>query len=381
MHVITGLDTGGAEKMLTDLATANHHAGESPLLVSLLPGGARHDSLVKVGVQVEEVGLVRGRPSLHGLFRLVGLIRTEKPDIIQSWMYHADLYSLIALILSGRQRQTRLYWGIRCSNMNTTHYGLTLRLVIRLCAWLSFLPNGMIANSIKGRSWHLSIGYRPKLFSVIDNGLDVSSYQSALTLREEMRDALGIDREAFVIGTLARNDPMKDYPNLLTALEKLTGTVCIVAGHETKKLPEKPGLICLGERQDAFRILRAMDVFVSASAYGEGFSNAIVEAMSCKLPVIATNVGDSRRIVGDCGIIIEPGDPSALADAIRKLKKDQILRHDLGRRARQRIINEFSLQRMVSAYRDFYYDPQCFVSSTYRPSQPPEKTRRAAQGA
>jgi len=97
--------------------------------------------------------------------------------------------------------------------------------------------------------------------------------------------------------------------------------------------------------------------------------------------VIATNVGDSRRIVSDCGIIIEPGDPDALADAIRKLKKDQILRHDLGRRAQQRIIKEFSLQRMISAYRDFYYDPQYFVSSAYCPSQSPEKTRRAAQGA
>jgi glycosyltransferase involved in cell wall biosynthesis len=196
-----------------------------------------------------------------------------------------------------------------------------------------------------------------------------------------MRNALGIDREAFVIGALARNDPMKDYSNLLAALKKLSGTVCVVAGHETEELPEEPGLIRLGERQDALRILHAMDVFVSASAYGEGFSNAIAEAMSCGLPVIATNVGDSSRIVSDCGIIIEPGNPNALVAAIKKLKNDQILQHDLGCRARQRIAEKFSLQRMISAYVDFYYDPWCFVSSAYRPSDPPEKTGRAAQGA
>ena len=378
MHVITGLDTGGAEKMLTDLAITNHHAGESPLLVSLLPGGARYNNLVQAGVDVKEVGLVRGRPGLRGLLRLVELIRTEKPDIIQSWMYHADLYSLIALMLSGRRRQTRLYWGIRCSNMDTTQYGLTLRLVIRLCVWLSFLPNGIIANSVEGRNWHLHIGYRPKLFSIIDNGLDISLHQTTPALREEARAELDIDREAFVIGTLARNDPMKDYPNLLTTLEKLDGVVCIVAGRGTEELPKKPGLIRLGERQDTLRILRAMDVFVSTSAYGEGFSNAITEAMSCELPVIATDVGDSSRIVGDCGIIIEPGDSNALAEAIVKLRQDPALRHNLGRRARQRITEEFSLQRMVSAYKNFYYDPHAFMSKAYSPPQP---SGQAAQGA
>jgi glycosyltransferase involved in cell wall biosynthesis len=308
----------------------------------------------------------------------VGLIRTEKPDIIQSWMYHADLYSLIALMLSGRQRQTYLYWGIRCSNMDTTQYGLTLRLVIRLCVWLSFLPNGIIANSVEGRNWHLHIGYRPKLFSIIDNGLDISLYQTTPALREEARAELDIDREAFVIGALARNDPMKDYPNLLTTLEKIDSVVCIVAGHETEKLPKKPGLVRLGERQDTLRILRAMDVFVSTSAYGEGFSNAITEAMSCELPVVATDVGDSSRIVGDCGIIIEPGDSNALAEAIVKLRQDPALRHNLGRRARQRITEEFSLQRMVSAYKNFYYDPHAFMSKAYSPPQP---SGQAAQGA
>ncbi len=378
MHVITGLDTGGAEKILADLAIANHHTGEAPILVSLLPGGARYKILVKAGVEVKEVGLMRGRPSLRGLFRLVNVIRSEKPDVIQSWMYHADLYSLIALVLSGRQRQTRLYWGIRCSNMDTTQYGFTLRLVIKFCAWLSFLPDGIIANSVEGRSWHLNIGYRPKLFAIIDNGLNVSLCQANLDLREEVRAELGIDREAFVIGTLARNDPMKDYPNLLATLEKLDSTVCIVAGRGTEKLPKQPGLIKLGERQDALRILHTLDVFVSASAYGEGFSNAITEAMSCELPVIATNVGDSSRIVGDCGIIVEPGDSNALAEAIRKLRQDPALRHELGRRARQRITEEFSLQRMVSAYRNFYHDPQRFVSEAYSPPQP---SGQAAQGA
>lgn len=378
MHVITGLDTGGAEKMLTDLAIANYRAGESPLLVSLLPGGGRYENLVKAGVRVRDVGLVRGRPSLRGLFRLVDLIRSEKPDIIQSWMYHADLYSLIALILSGRRDKTRLYWGIRCSNMDTSQYGLALRLVIRLCVWLSFLPDGIVANSVEGRNWHLRIGYKPRLFTVIDNGLNVSLYQATLSLRHEARAELGIDQDAFVIGTLARNDPMKDYPNLLAALEKLDGAVCIVAGYGTKKLPRMQRFIRLGERQDALRILHAMDVFVSASAYGEGFSNAIAEAMSCELPVVATDVGDSGRIVGDCGIIVEPEDSNALAEAIMKLRQNTEMRRDLGRRARQRITEEFSLQRMISAYKNFYHDPWCFVSGVYPPPQP---SGRAAQVA
>jgi glycosyltransferase involved in cell wall biosynthesis len=262
--------------------------------------------------------------------------------------------------------------------MDTTQYGLTLRLVIRLCAWMSFLPNGIIANSVEGRRWHLHIGYKPKLFSIIDNGLDISLHQTTQALREEVRAELDIDREAFVIGTLARNDPMKDYPNLLTTLEKLDSIICVVAGHETEKLPEKPGLVRLGERHDTLRILCAMDVFISTSAYGEGFSNAITEAMSCELPIVTTDVGDSSRIVGDCGIIIEPGDSNALTEAIVKLQQDPALRHNLGRLARQRIAEEFSLQRMVLAYRNFYCDPHRFVSRAHYPPQP---SGQAAQGA
>jgi glycosyltransferase involved in cell wall biosynthesis len=369
MHVITGLDTGGAEKMLTDLAIANHRAGDSPFLVSLLPGGAYYESLAKAGIPVRDVGLVRGKPSLRGLLRLTNLIRSNKPDIIQSWMYHADLYSLIALIFSGRWSKTRLYWGIRCSNMDTTQYSLTLKMVIRVCALLSFLPDGIVANSVEGRNWHLRIGYKPKLFTVIDNGLDVSLFQTTPSSRRKARAKLGIDKDAFVIGALARNDPMKDYPNLLTALEKLDDTVCIVAGYGTEELPKVPGLVSLGERPDTLLILQAMDVFISASAYGEGFSNAITEAMSCELPIVATDVGDSPRIIDNCGIIIRPEDSDALVKAIVKLRKNQEMRHALGRQARQRIIKEFSLQRMTASYKNFYYDPQGFVRKVYFPPQ------------
>ncbi len=356
--------------MLTDLAIANHRAGDSPFLVSLLPGGAYYESLAKAGIPVRDVGLVRGKPSLRGLLRLTNLIRSNKPDIIQSWMYHADLYSLIALIFSGRWSKTRLYWGIRCSNMDTTQYSLTLKMVIRVCALLSFLPDGIVANSVEGRNWHLRIGYKPKLFTVIDNGLDVSLFQTTPSSRRKARAKLGIDKDAFVIGALARNDPMKDYPNLLTALEKLDDTVCIVAGYGTEELPKVPGLVSLGERPDTLLILQAMDVFISASAYGEGFSNAITEAMSCELPIVATDVGDSPRIVDNCGIIIRPEDSDALVKAIIKLRKNQAMRHTLGRQARQRIMKEFSLQRMTASYKNFYYDPQRFVRKASFPPQP-----------
>lgn len=354
LHVITGLQTGGAERMLANLCILDGRKGGSPVVVSLVPGGTQFDRLRDAGVRVHSLGMSRGRPSLKGLWRLVRIIRDETPDVIQSWMYHADLYSLIALWLSRRRRRTRLFWGIRCSDMDVRRYGLTLRLVLRLNALLSRFPDGIVANSQAGVRAHRRLGFRSTHMTVIDNGFDTDRFRPDAEARREVRRALALAEDAFVVGTVARVDAMKDFPTLAAALDRLDGVTCLAAGNGTQALPPAKGFRPLGERGDIPALLNACDLLVSVSAFGEGFSNVIGEAMATGIPVVATDVGDARRIVGIGGRIVPPGDPEALAQAIAALRDDPQTRRAMGKAGRQRIEQDFSLRRSADAFSALY---------------------------
>lgn len=374
LHVITGLQTGGAERMLANLCIASRHAGGSPVVVALCPGGSQYERLRDAGIPVFSLGMKQGVPSVGGLVRLARLLRRECPDVVQSWMYHADLYGLLALWLSGRRRHTRLYWGVRCSDMDLSRYGLVLRLTVRLCAWLSRSVDGIVVNSHAGAHIHRRLGYPARRMTVIDNGFDTESFRPDPGHRAAMRQLLGLADDAFVVGCVARVDEMKDYPTLIAALDKLEDAVCVAVGKGTEVLRNVRGLIPLGERQDVGRLLNAFDVLISASVT-EGFSNAIGEAMTTGVPVIATDVGDSRRIVGDAGIIVPPRNPTALAAAVERLRQDPEERRAMGRMARRRIEQHFSLQRSLEAFEALYCSPPSSGMGTLEgaaPGQTPE---------
>ncbi|MFT6579617.1 MAG: glycosyltransferase involved in cell wall biosynthesis [Alphaproteobacteria bacterium] len=347
MHVITGLGAGGAESMLTALALAKMKQGAAPVIVSLTPGGPNVARLSNEGVVVHQLN-VRRRP-LSGIRALARLIAREQPDVVQGWMYHANLAASVAVWLARARRRTKVYWGIRCSDMDVSDYGLILRVVIRAGAWFSKRPDAIIANSASGVSAHQKLGYTPHHFLLFDNGVDTQRFRPKLEDRAAVRAEFGLRASDFVIAVAARYDPMKDYPTLLSALEKTPWAKAIIMGADThEKLPASPQITALGRRTDVPRLLRAADILISASAYGEGFSNAIVEAMATGLPVIATDVGDGRRIIGDTGRIVPPRDPGAIAAALHDLRDNDL--KVLGAAARNRVTEEFSLARAVEIF-------------------------------
>lgn len=355
MHVITGLYTGGAERMLSHLVLRERAAGSKLSVVSLLAGGRTFERLVSAGISVADLGMSRGRPSIAALFRLAALIRRERPDVIQSWMYHADLVATLALLLSGRRRQTRLCWGVRCSNMDVRRYGRGLDIVIDACSWISGVPDVVIANSNEGRVFHERLGYRPRRFIVIDNGTDTDLFRPRPEARAAWRRKLGIGEDAPVVASLGRLDPMKDYDTFLEALDLLPGVTAMAIGEGTESLPAREGLHRLGERSDVPELLAAADVMVSTSAFGEGFSNAIVEAMATGVPVVATNVGDARRIIGDTGFVVPTRSPLAVAQAVRTiLEETPAQKVERAARVRRRVVDNFSLERAAEAFESVY---------------------------
>lgn len=367
MHLITGLDVGGAESMLSRLVRAMDPASSRHVVVSLTDVGVIGAELSDAGIEVRALGLRRGQVAVHPIPTARRWIQEWQPDLVETWMYHADL--LGALVTLGRSSPP-LIWNLRASNLDMRRYGRMSGIVRSLCARLSRRPALVIANSEAGLREHRAIGYRPRAWAVVPNGIDADVFTPRPGRRAAVRAALGIPDEAWVVGTVARYDPMKGHDVLVKALAEWLPTRpaahVLVAGTDVgweaadyawlaNALGADAGRVhLLGMRRDVADLWAACDVACSPSR-SEGFPNAIAEAMACGVPVVATDVGDSARIVDDPTAIVPPGDPSALARALALhsgLAPDA--RIAAARRARTRIVEAFSLASAAERYLGVY---------------------------
>ena len=217
MHVITSLDVGGAETILTRLVTGDREEAVSHTVVSLKPGGALRASLEAAGTPVLDLGIGRKLSALSGLTRLTKVIKTTQPDVVHSWLYHADLLATLALALSGRRASTRLVWGIRCSDMDMRRYARSNRYILKILASLSSRTDLVLCNSNAGRVAHEHLGYRPPQWRVIPNGLDLERFAPRPDERAAVRSELGLEEASFVVGMCARVDPKKDHATFVKA--------------------------------------------------------------------------------------------------------------------------------------------------------------------
>jgi glycosyltransferase involved in cell wall biosynthesis len=351
LHVIAGLGVGGAERMLAALVTAPRVATHPQTVADLLANGALAPEIRAGGIEVRELNLTGPFSVPRVVLALARLIRETKPAAVQSWMYYADILSLWALERSGQRAETRLYWGVRCSDMDQSRYGAALRWTIRAAARRAQRPDAVVANSYAGRAFHQTIGYAPRAFPVIPNGIDTSRFRPSDSARRRAREELGIDGGAFVAIHAARVDPMKDHATLAALAGLRPGIVFLAVGKGTEALAGPANLRRLGVRADMPALYAAADAVVSTSAFGEGFSNVIAEGMAAGLSAVATDVGDARMIVGEHGAIVPPRDPAALAAAL-----DGVAAAGPGERAiraagaRARIEGRFSLERCVAAF-------------------------------
>ncbi|MHA1564731.1 MAG: glycosyltransferase, partial [Alphaproteobacteria bacterium] len=230
MHVITSLDIGGAEQMLRRLVTADSpHADNrdavSHSVVTMIAGGPLRAPIEAAGIPVTDLNMTPGAASIAGLWQLTRLIRRQKPDLIQTWLYHADLATTLALQLSGRRRRTPLIWGLRCSDMHAGHATPRHRFILRCLAFLSRRPDLIISNSTSGVRVHTDAGYRPKQWLVIPNGFHTQEFAPNPQQRAKMRAELGLAETDFAGVLCARVAPMKDHQNIVRAAEIFTPPV------------------------------------------------------------------------------------------------------------------------------------------------------------
>lgn len=343
LHVITGLNAGGAEMMLARLVRGSRAFRH--VVVSLTGEGTIGPGLRLDGIEVVALDLRPGLSALAGLPRLIRLIRRLRPALVQTWLYHADLLGTVAAFLAGNRR---VVWNLRCSDMDRQRYGRLVAVLARLSAF----PRAVLANSRAGRDWHESQGYRPRRWEVIDNGIDTGRFHPDPEARARWRRQLGIGEQTVLVGMVARVDLMKDHAAFLAVATRISAlrpdVAFVVAGRGTEALPA--GAIRLGEIDDVAGLYAALDIAVLSSRFGEGFPNVVAEAMACGLPVVVSDSGDARRIVDDTGVVVPTGNETALEQAILSLVTAPSQRLALGAAARRRIERDYDLARAIAAF-------------------------------
>lgn len=359
-HVIAKLDTGGAEHALLRLARRCNERGLAQRVFALLPGGALAPDYQSAGLS--PLALDLRRAPLRSVTRLVRALRAWRPDVVQTWMYHADVVGGVAARWAG----CPVVWGVRQTAIGEVATSASVAWMYRAARALSaHVPSAVVFNAQAAFDSHRLFGFRHATSHVIPNGLDTQALAGAGADRHALRRELGIASDAVLVGHLGRFTPEKDHPTLLRAFAAAAlarpGLHLVAAGrgvndgnpaiaHQLQACGLVSRVHLLGERGDPARVLAGLDLFVLSSRH-EGFPNALLEAMALGLPCITTDCGDAPRLAGGAAQVVARGDDRALARAIGTLADLRpAQRQRLGAAGAARVARHFSLDAMCDGF-------------------------------
>jgi len=334
---------------------------------SLTDFGSLAEKIRVAQVPVRALGMKRGIPNPFSVVRLLQWIRKSKPQIIHTWMYHANLVGGLAARLAG---DIPVVWSIHQANLdpqlNKSRTIWTARGCARMSRWL---PRCVVFVSQAALLLHTALGYAGKRMEVVPNGFDLEQFKPDPIGHASVREELGIPAETPLIGMAAHFRPEKDHRNFVQAAARLHThlpqvhfVLCgIGVTHDNPQLVKwiaEAGIQAhchlLGLRGDLPRLFSAIDIATS-SALSEAFPLAVGEAMACGTPCVVTDVGDSALIVGETGRVVACGNPDALAEAWRELMDaGPEMRRHLGMAARGRVQQHFALSAIVERYQSIY---------------------------
>ena len=360
---IRSLDIGGAERQFIELVKGIDNT-KFEVTVCTMYGGIQEPIVREIpGITYHNLGK-KGRYDIFDFCRKYRRLLNEvRPDVIYSFMGEMNLFSLWC-----KPKRTRLIWGFRASDMDLRRYGTVPRLVFGLQKRFSCRVDRIIANSHASVAFHEANGFCMDRAVVIPNGIDTERFCRDLGKRETFRKRYDLAESDIAIGIVARIDPMKGYPVLARAAKALferhenakffavgDGDPSIKNECETI-LGEFSGsrFVWLGRQESMEEIYSGLDIVVSPSLFGEGFSNSVAEAMSCEVPCVVTDVGDSAVIVGDAGIVVPSNDHKVLSKGIEKMMQVDLSK--LGKRARDRIKENFSIDKMIHRTEGIIYE-------------------------
>jgi glycosyltransferase involved in cell wall biosynthesis len=336
-------------------------------VISLTDRGAMAAKIESLGVTVRVLGMRPGVPNPVAVMKLAGMLRESRPQVVQTWMYHANLLGGLAARMAGN---IPVVWGIHHTRVDRRETKLLTVLTVRIGGWLSKrLPARIVCCSKASEDAHLELGYAPAKMQVISNGIDVEEFRPHPDAGLAIRKALGISAETLVIGLAARFHPHKDHQTFLQAAgvlhKEFPDVHFVLCGDGV--VPENPEIAAevsaaglqgrchlLGTRSDMPGMYAAWDIAANSSL-SEALPLTVGEAMACGVPCVVTAVGDCPTIVGDTGRVVPPQRPDLMARAWQELlESGPEFRQKLGKAARQRVAKHYSLTALVEQYQALY---------------------------
>lgn len=362
LFVINVLNVGGAEKLSVQISKRLDKSRFNPMVCALIYGkGALIPLLEENGLKYFCLEKKSGK-DLSIALKIRKILKSENVHIVHT---HGQ-GPLIYTYLGTRMFRAPLF-------LHSEHINLKMEEPNYLKA---LMINGLIYRSLNGFvgiANHISGYYRETFKTISDkvftipNGIDTRKVKSSKGCRK-LHDELGFDADTIIIGNISVLRPQKDHATLIEAMKavvkKIPNAKLVIAGSGllaaklsacVERLGLKDSVLFLGYRQDVDNLLSNFDLFVHSSLY-EGLPLCLLEASAAGLPIIATDVTGNNELIEDQknGLLVSPGDPGELADAIIKVLADRRLAKRLADEARSLVMARFSVQKMVRRYEDLY---------------------------
>lgn len=367
IHLIIGLEPHGAENMLYKLLRGKDETQFESYVISITDEGFYGDKIKALGIPVYTLGMKKNPLSIiAAVWRYNALLKNLQPDIVQTWMYHANALGALVAMFLPRQHYD-LVWNIRHSPGDMSLEKKTMRWLIKLNAKLSSKPIAIINNSQTSQQQHQALGFQAQRDVIIGNGFDLTTCKPDQDQYYTFRREHDLEPSTKLVGNLARYHPMKNHQGLLALFsyirQQYPEPIKLVLGgfhvnsqnqdlmRDIQQMGLQEDCLLLGF-VETHQVMPVFDLYVSTSLWGEGFPNVLGEAMACGVPCAASDVGDCRYLLTEYGEVFEPNEDK---EQVASLCIEQLTKSSHNKqRLRQYIKNNYSIEQIVQQYQKLY---------------------------
>ncbi len=362
IHIISGLGNGGAEACLFRLIIANPDF--THIVISITDKGFYGDILSENNIKVIALNLRSYVFIIPILFKIKNIIVNEKPDVIHSWMYSANL---IAGFIGNFLKIKNIIWSVHGS-VHLPSTKLSTFIIILMCSILSWIiPNYIVFVSNYSIKRHLKLGFCKNKIILITNGFTIKDQVNVYRNREFLEREFSISKDFKIFAMISRYHPVKDFKTLLLSLKKLKENFiffkCLLIGHNIYQNKEleflvnsyqlNTNVLLVGEIRDISSLMSGFDLLF-LSSLSESFPNVIIEAMANGTPCISTNVGDISLIIdNETGWVIPKSNPQAFSRSILLAINEmdnKFLWNERRLKCISKIKNNYSFEKMNNKY-------------------------------
>ena len=365
LHIISGLGDGGAEANLYNFVC--HTKNQINYVISLKDKGKYGPLLEKKGIEVYYINFSNIISFVNKFIYLFKLIKKLKPDIVQTWLYHADLIGGCAAYLA---KSKNIFWGIHHTSLEYRFNKKSIILISKLNSFLSnIIPRRIVVCAEKSMDEHIKKGFNKYKFIVIRNGLDLNKFKLSESIRKKYREKIKINQSELLLGTVARFNPIKDFPTLIKAIKKLKSSGLdfkyLFVGENMdldnktlvnmiEKYNLKDTIKLIGQEESISSVMNAIDLHILSSK-SEAFPMVILESLACGTPSISTNVGDVSRIIKNKKFLVDKENYLSLYNAINEfLNLELEEKEKISKEGIDHIKFNFSIEKMTKEYLKVY---------------------------